>query len=48
MGTPVGHSYLAYTIYICIFVFYLHRSNIGRLLNGTEARFGSKKGKGNE
>ena len=48
MGTPVGHSYLAYTIYICIFVFYLHRSNIVRLFNGTEARFGSKKGKGKE
>lgn len=44
MGTPVGHSYIAYTVYICIFVIYLHRANIKRLLNGTESKFGSKKG----
>jgi len=44
MGTPLGHSYIAYTIYICAFVIYLHRANIKRLLNGTESKFGSKKG----
>ena len=44
MGTPLGHSYIAYTIYICIFVIYLHRANIQRLRNGTESKFGSKKG----
>jgi len=44
MGTTLGVSYMIYAIYICIFVVYLHRANIKRLINGTESRIGSKKG----
>lgn len=44
MGTAVGTVYIAFAVYICIFIIYLHRSNIKRLMNGTESRFG-KKGK---
>lgn len=44
IGTPVGNSYIIFAIYICVFVTYLHRSNIKRILNGTENSF-SKKGK---
>ncbi|MEA4921110.1 MAG: glycerol-3-phosphate 1-O-acyltransferase PlsY [Clostridiaceae bacterium] len=42
--TAVGMSYMVFALYICFFVIYLHRSNIKRLMNGTELSF-NKKGK---
>ncbi|MBQ2691932.1 MAG: glycerol-3-phosphate 1-O-acyltransferase PlsY [Clostridia bacterium] len=44
MGTALGTAYMFFAVYVCIFIIYLHRSNIKRLMNGTESRFG-KKGK---
>mgnify|MGYP002562292698 CR=1 FL=1 len=45
LDSAVTQSYIALSVFICIFVTYLHRSNIKRLMNGTELSFG-KKGKG--
>ena len=43
LGDPVTKSYLLFSVYILVFVTYLHRGNIKRILNGTESSF-SKKG----
>ncbi len=45
LSSPVTKSYLIFSVYIFVFVTYLHRGNIKRLLNGAENTF-SKKGKG--
>lgn len=45
LTTPTGISYLIFSVYICVFVVYLHRGNIQRLRSGTELSF-DKKGKG--
>ena len=42
LGTPVGMAYMAFSVYIFVFVTYLHRGNIKRLLNGTENTFSTK------
>lgn len=34
---------IAFSAFIAVLVVYLHRANIGRLLNGTESKLGSKK-----
>ena len=38
-----GRSYLIYSIILAIIVLYNHRSNIKRLMNGTENRLSFKK-----
>jgi glycerol-3-phosphate acyltransferase PlsY len=39
-------SYLVLALGTVLFIFYRHRSNIGRLLAGTESRMGGRKGEG--
>ena len=39
---PVSLELLATVLVLTIFIFYTHRSNIKRLLNGTENKFGKK------
>ena len=38
-----GRTYLVYSIILAVIVLFNHRSNIKRILNGTENRLGSKK-----
>ncbi len=38
-----GKVYLIYSILLAVIVLYNHRSNIKRILNGTENKVGSKK-----
>ena len=38
-----GTTYLVYRIILAVIVLFNHRSNIKRILNGTENRLGSKK-----
>ena len=40
MGQPL--AYKLFAVVACLYVFWLHRSNIGRLLAGTEPRIGQK------
>lgn len=38
-----GSGYLIYSIILAIIILFNHRSNIKRILNGTENKIGSKK-----
>lgn len=39
---PISYLLLALVLVLTIFIFYTHRTNIKRLLNGTENKFGKK------
>lgn len=39
---PISYLLVALVLVLTIFIFYTHRSNIKRLLNGTENKFGKK------
>lgn len=45
LGKPVSQSLLALSILTALFIFYTHRTNIKRLLQGTENRLGGKNAK---
>ena len=39
---PIGYPMIIVTLFVTLLIIYSHRSNIKRLLNGTENRFGKK------
>ena len=43
-GNPLALSIAGCAAVFAVLVIYMHRSNIQRLINGTENRFGKKKG----
>lgn len=42
LGYPGDHYRLGFSILVAVFIVFTHRSNIGRLLSGTENRFGHR------
>jgi acyl phosphate:glycerol-3-phosphate acyltransferase len=40
-----GNTLVAFTVALAVFVFWAHRSNLGRLMRGEENRFGKKRGR---